>query len=323
MRIYDFRLQLFGEGGDAAPAGDNGNAGVTEQVAAAPAPVYKKRQGINRLDRPKQVNQTAPAEQPAAAAQGDSGTPAAEGSERKSFDDLIKGDYKKDFDDKVQDIVRRRLKGSEKTQQRLDSLEPLVKILAEKYGISADGEIDPQSIMTAVMDDNAMWEEKAMQKNMTVDEYKEWNKEHRDYERLKQEESQRQKVQASQAAFQTIMEEANSLKTKYPDLDFGKEMADQKFCEEVAFYQRRGESHPFQKAYESRHFDELMSRMAQTAQKTSIKQVADAVAANKARPAENGAAQSGIATVTDPSKFTKKDFESIKKRMLKGERIVF
>ena len=240
MRIYDFRLQLFGEGGDAAPAGDNGSTGVTEQVAAAPeVPVYKKRQGINRLDRQKLVQQTAPAEQPAPDV--DSGTPAAQGSDRASFDELIKGDYKKDFDDRVQDIVRRRMKGTEKTKQRLDSLEPVVKLLAEKYGLAADGEIDPQSIVDAIMDDNAMWEEKAMQKNMTVDEFKEWNKEHRDYERLKQQESQRQQMQASQQAFQTIMEEANTLKSKYPDLDFGREMADQKFCEEVAFYQRRGD----------------------------------------------------------------------------------
>lgn len=322
MSIYKFYLQLFGEGGDAAPAGDNGSTGVTEQAAAAPeVPVYKKRQGINRLDRQKPVQQTAPAEQPAPDV--DSGTPAAQGSDRASFDELIKGDYKKDFDDRVQDIVRRRMKGTEKTKQRLDSLEPVVKLLAEKYGLAADGEIDPQSIMDAIMDDNAMWEEKAMQKNMTVDEYKEWNKEHRDYERLKQEESQRQQAQASQSAFNTIMEEANALKTKYPDLDFGKEMADKKFCEEVAFYQRRGDSNPFQRAYESRHFDELMSRMATTAQKTSIKQVADAVAANKARPAENGAAQSGIATMVDPSKFKKKDFEDIKKRMLRGEKVTF
>lgn len=322
MSIYKFYLQLFGEGGDAAPAGDNGSTGVTEQVAAAPeVPVYKKRQGINRLDRQKLVQQTAPAEQPAPDV--DSGTPAAQGSDRASFDELIKGDYKKDFDDRVQDIVRRRMKGTEKTKQRLDSLEPVVKLLAEKYGLAADGEIDPQSIVDAIMDDNAMWEEKAMQKNMTVDEFKEWNKEHRDYERLKQQESQRQQMQASQQAFQTIMEEANTLKSKYPDLDFGREMADQKFCEEVAFYQRRGDPNPFQRAYESRHFDELMSRMATTAQKTSIKQVADAVAANKARPAENGAAQSGIATMVDPSKFKKKDFEDIKKRMLRGERVTF
>ena len=322
MSIYKFYLQLFGEGGDAAPAGDNSNTGVTEQVAAAPeVPVYKKRQGINRLDRQKLVQQTAPSEQPAPDV--DSGTPAAQGSDRASFDELIKGDYKKDFDDRVQDIVRRRMKGTEKTKQRLDSLEPVVKLLAEKYGLAADGEIDPQSIVDAIMDDNAMWEEKAMQKNMTVDEFKEWNKEHRDYERLKQQESQRQQMQASQQAFQTIMEEANTLKSKYPDLDFGREMADQKFCEEVAFYQRRGDPNPFQRAYESRHFDELMSRMATTAQKTSIKQVADAVAANKARPAENGAAQSGIATMVDPSKFKKKDFEDIKKRMLRGERVTF
>ena len=92
MSIYKFYLQLFGEGGDAAPAGDNGSTGVTEQVAAAPeVPVYKKRQGINRLDRQKPVQQTAPAEQPAPDV--DSGTPAAQGSDRASFDELIKGDY--------------------------------------------------------------------------------------------------------------------------------------------------------------------------------------------------------------------------------------
>lgn len=323
MGIYELNLQLFADANADGGQESGVAANAAEQAAAAP-PVYKKRQGINRLSQPVPTQQAAPAEQPGAEGSGDGGTPAAAGSDqRKSFDELIKDEYKEDFDKRVQDIIKRRMKGSDKAKQRLDSLEPLVQLLAEKYGITSEGEIDPQSIMSAVMDDNAIWEEAAMKKNMPVEEYKEWNKEHRDYERLKQEERQRQKMQASQTAFQTVMEEANALKAKYPDLDFGTEMADQKFCEEVAFFQRRGDPNPFQKAYESRHFDELMSRMAQTAQKTSIKQVADAVAANKARPAENGAAQSGIATVTDPSKFTKKDFDEIKKRMLRGEKITF
>lgn len=325
MGIYNINLQLFAEG-DAAQDGGQASgvaAQAAEQAAAAQkSPVYKKRQGINRLSQPEKPQHTAPAEQPGADRTGDSGTPAAE-PERRSFDDLIKAEYKDDFDSRVQDIIKRRMKGTEKAKQRLDSLEPLVQLLAEKYGITSDGEIDPQSIISAVMDDNAIWEEAAMKKNMPVEEYKQWAKEHRDYERLKQDERQRQQMQASQNAFQTVMEEATALKAKYPDLDFSAEMADQKFCEEVAFFQRRGDPNPFQKAYESRHFDELMSRMAQTAQQKSIKQVADTVAANKARPAENGAAQSGIATITDPSKFRKKDFDEIKKRMLRGEKVTF
>lgn len=321
MEYRDFDLQLFGDG-DAAPAGGEGITGATEQAAAAPElPVYKKRQGINKLNRQKQEAPAAAAEQQEPQAD-DSVTLGAQES-KASFDDLIKGDYKQDFDNRVQDIVKRRMKGSEKAKQRLDSLEPLVKVLAEKYGIAADDEIDPQSIMNAIMDDDSMWEEAAMKKGMPVDEFKEWNREHREYQELKEEKRMQQESAASAQAFRTIQDEATALMTKYPTLDFAQEMSDPKFCEEVAFHQRRGEKNPFQKAYESKHFEELMGQLTRSAQQHAVKQVADNVAANRARPAENGAAQSGVATVIDPSTFKAKDFADIRKRMARGEKITF
>lgn len=291
-----FDLQLFADG-------DAGGTGDSAQAAAV--------QGTETTE-----NNVA----------NESGTPAA--PERIPFDELIKGEYKADYDARVQDIVKKRLKGSEETKKKLESLNPLLFALREKYGLTDQD--DPQKILDAVLDDDDVWERQAMDQDMDVAAYKKLNRANlenkilreREQQRLNEIEQQRSE-EAGQRAFNTILQEADALKSKYPSLDFSKEMSDPKFCEEVAFWQRRGDPKPFQRAYESRHFDEIMTHMAQTATQTSAKKVADAVAANKNRPAENGLAQGGIKSTFDPTKLTKQQRAEIRKRVARGEQICF
>ena len=82
-------LQLFAEGGaGAAGTGVSGSDAGSQTGDAA-------RQAAGAQQQDGKIS-----------AGTDGGTPA-----RASFDDLIKGDYKQDFDAKVQKIVQNRLKG--------------------------------------------------------------------------------------------------------------------------------------------------------------------------------------------------------------------
>ena len=61
--------------------------------------------------------------------------PVAEGEETKpkSFDELINGEYKKDFDSKVKEIVQKRFKNAKDSEAKLKAYEPFLEILNKKY----------------------------------------------------------------------------------------------------------------------------------------------------------------------------------------------
>ena len=57
--------------------------------------------------------------------------------ETKSFEELIKGEYKKDFDERVQNIINQRFKDHKSLQEKLEKLGPLEEFLTKRYGKEA------------------------------------------------------------------------------------------------------------------------------------------------------------------------------------------
>lgn len=53
------------------------------------------------------------------------------------FDRLIRGQFRQQYNARVQDIVQKRLKGQQKTLEQYEALEPTLNLLAEKYGVEA------------------------------------------------------------------------------------------------------------------------------------------------------------------------------------------
>ena len=132
MRLK-LRLQMFAEGGEGSAAGaaDAGaQAGVQPE---SPAP-ENKRQKRNPLQNVKYGRQLP--EQKAEVQQQDAKAQVA-AAQTESFDELIRGKYKQDFDARVQAIVQDRLKNSKKSDETLSKLQPVLPMLGSQYGIDA------------------------------------------------------------------------------------------------------------------------------------------------------------------------------------------
>ena len=112
MRLK-LRLQMFAEGGDGSAAGAaeaGAQAGVQPE---SPAP-ENKRQKRNPLQNVKYGRQLP--EQQAEEQQQDAQAQVAS-AQTESFDELIHGKYKQDFDARVQAIVQDRLKNSKRSDE--------------------------------------------------------------------------------------------------------------------------------------------------------------------------------------------------------------
>ena len=57
------------------------------------------------------------------------------------FDALIQGKYKEQYQEKVRDILQKRLKGSKETVEKYNAVAPTLTLLAQKYGV-AEGDAE-------------------------------------------------------------------------------------------------------------------------------------------------------------------------------------
>ena len=75
-----------------------------------------------------------------------------------SFDDLIKGEYKKDFKKATSNIVKKRVSKVQsqldEANARFDSLKPMLDALGEKYRVDPS---DIESLNNAILNDKALY----------------------------------------------------------------------------------------------------------------------------------------------------------------------
>lgn len=292
------RFQLFAEDG-AAAEGDfsTGDAATTAEGTETGA------------DTGEGAPQDAPAE-------GDGQEPSGE-----SWESLIKGKYKKEYGRSVQQAVFKRMKNH---QAERDALDPIVRGLAQKYGIrpNPDGGIPIEAVSQAFLNDNAQYEKEAYERGMSVDDLRQMKQLERENERLRQ----AQAAEENNRYWSDMERQAEDLKETFPDLDFAHEMENPEFAQQLAFYKGADPEHSVERAYRNVHFDEIMSGMvAYTANRVSSR-ISRAIQSGSRRPAENGSAggtSTGKAGAVDPSKLTQEQIADINRRAQRGERITF
>ena len=114
------------------------------------------------------------------------------------------------------------------------------------------------------------------------------------------------------------MQQADSLKAVYPTFDLNAEV------ENPQFRQLLRSGIDVRTAYEVIHKDEIIPAAMQFTAKTVEQKIANKIASGGSRPAENGMANQGAATVkSDVSKLTRADREEIIRRVQRGEKIRF
>lgn len=293
-RLLSINLRLFDDGG--AGAG-NGAAGSS----AAPATNQQLQQNVQQ--------QTA--------AQGQGPTPAQKAAD---FERLIKGDYKDEFDARTQKIIDTRFKdykALESQAQTLKNLDPVIDLLATKYGVDRN---DLQALTKAMEDDKSYFEDEAIKRGMTVEQYKQIRAVERENLELRRAADARQRQEQADQIINLWNQQTEECRKFYPNFSLETEVTNPNTGKRFEALIKSGVD--VKTAYEVIHNDEIMTNaMSYTAQKVQQMTVND-IKARGMRPAENGGGGSAAnMTKSDPSKFTRADREKLARRALRGERI--
>lgn len=299
-------LQLFAEEGEAATAvGSNTGAIGDAATTAEPAADTGVATG-------------------AAAQQAAPATASDEGAE--TFDSLIKGKYKKEYDAHMKSAFKDRFKKQTQAQQSLQNqinrIDPVVRMIAGKYGIApgTDGSIDIGALEAKMQADDSLLEKEAFDRGVSVDNLRQLKSiEARERSLQQMEQQARQQQQFAQ-----IEAEGDALKQMYDSFDLDTEMADPNFASMVATLANSGFPNPVRTAYESIHRDQIMQNAMQYATEQAASKVAASVASGKSRPKENGTGSRASGTTSvDLSKLSPQQINDYIARSRRGEKITF
>lgn len=309
MKIHTYipmlSLQIFAEGTAGAGTGDGGTAqgqGVTEAVAlpqkGVKNPLSDVKYGIQEEEAPTATVQT-----------------AAQPDRNAEFEKLIKGEYKDLYDARVQNIVRNRLKGPKETVDKFNALTPTLELLANKYGVEAG---DIEALNKAIEEDDSYYEQEALEKGMTVKDLKAFKQIQKENAALKAQMDEAQRQENGKKLYATWMQQADEAKKVYPSFDMRTEMNNPKFVDLLR------SNIDVRTAYEVLHKDEIIPAAMQFTAQTVESKIAKKIAANGARPAENGMnSQSAAVVKSDVSQLSRADRDEIRRRVARGEKIRF
>lgn len=311
-----FDLQLFAEGdggamsapvsSDAGSAPDTAAGSQTAETQPATAPMGKckanplanVRYGIQpEAEQPAPIEEQAPQQE----------------TQRASFDDLIAGEYKDDYQAKIQATIQERLKGS---KQREEKMTPLLQALSEQYGKDAS---DIDGIVEAFTNDPSRYEKEALEQGITPEYAARLAKLKRMEDASKAAEEAARQEQMLQAHYHSLEQQAEAMKELYPGFDLQRELQNEKFYKWTL--PEGGMS--VEEAYMALHGREIAAAGMKYAVERSAQKVASSVASNARRPAEGGMQRAAAVEVkSDPRQFTKADKEEIRRRVRMGEKIV-
>lgn len=309
--MFRMNLRLF-DGGAAAGASAGGATGGTASGSNA---------GVADQSKPEKVVYGIQDAEPTEAATQEETTTNNDAQKTKSdpvdkgkaFEDMIKGDYKEQFDARVKQILDKRFKDHGELAQFKNDSQEILDLMFAKYGVK-----DIKSLQKAVQEDDSYFEEAAEAENLTVDQYKyklKLEKENAAKDKALKEIERRENANRAYAEWQR---QSESLKTRYPNFSLENEAKNPQF---VRLLQNGID---VKTAFETIHHDEILSgAMMQTANAVR-KNVTDSIKARGLRPSENGInAQAGVIVKNDVTKLTPKDRAEIARQARMGKTIKF
>lgn len=324
--LYDVCLNLFDEGGAAAEGAPQPSGGSTLPGAKNPSAAGKGRAksaladvkyGKQASTSPVSVESTDPGDPQAAAGEKETETVTSDPlADRKAkFDELINGEFKDEFSSRTQKIINERFKQVKQLESEYEKVQPLIDLLGTRYGIQ-DGKVE--SIVKAVQEDDAFYEQAAMERGMSVDQYKYMLRMEAENRALRKTREEMERRKNADAVYAGWMQEAESVKSLYPGFDMQAELGNPEFTKLL------GAGVGVKAAFQALHHDEIMAGAMQYTAQTIKKKTADNIASRQQRPSENGlGAQAGVSVKSDVSKLTRADRAEIARRAARGENIAF
>ena len=326
-----FWLQLFAGEGAGASGGEGGEGGAVSGVNEGVVPEHQRllelgvpeeklRKRAKRANAklpegavrtaPKQAQEQKPQEQVATAKENPTEEKPTENPAptRMSWDEIMADP---EYNKQMQMTVQSRLKSAKQAEEALAKMAPALEVLARKHGLDPNNP-DYEALAKAVNDDDAYYEDKALELGVSIDAAKRIDQQERDNARKQQEEARNLEQQKLRNHFVKLEQQGEALKKVFPNFDLRTELQNPVFARMTS--PNVGVS--VEDAYHAIHRKEIMSRgMQVTAQQTAQK-ISNAIQAGSRRPDENGTSgQAASVTTFDYSKASKQQRDALKREI--------
>ena len=327
-------LQLFaGEGGGAAggtgaSGGESGEggavSGATDGVAAehqrllelgVPEEKLRKRAKRASAKLPEGAVRTAPKEVAKPQEQVATATenPTEEKTEattpaRMSWDEIMADP---EYNKQMQSVVQSRLKNAKAAEESLAKLAPALELLARRHGLDAEN-MDYEAIAKAINDDDAYYEDLALEKGVTLETAKRIDQQERDHARQQREEARNLEQQKLHNHFKKLEQQGEALKKVFPNFDLRTELQNPKFAQMTS----PNSLMSLEDAYYAVHRREIDAARSQVIAQQTTQKLSNAIQAGSRRPDENGTSgQSASVTTFDYSKASKAQRDQLKREI--------
>jgi uncharacterized protein YajQ (UPF0234 family) len=229
-------------------------------------------------------------------------------TKRMSWEEIMKDP---EYNKEMQAVVRSRLKSEKSAEEALGKMAPAIEVMARKYGLDAKN-MDYEALAKAINDDDAYYEDKALEMGVSVETAKKVDQMERDTERKKAEQNKTIQEQMIQQHFVKLEQQAEAMKTVFPNFDLRTELQNPAFARMTA----PGVGISVEDAYYAIHRNEIQTAAMQvTAQKTAEK-ISNAIQSGSRRPDESGtSSQAPSVSTFDYRNASRDQREALKKRI--------
>ena len=325
-----FWLQLFaGEGAGASAGGEGGGDGAVSGVDGVAAehqrllelgvPEEKLRKRAKRANAklpegavrtaPKQAETQKPQEQVATATEN----PTEDKTEtpsptRMSWDEIMADP---EYNKQMQLTVQSRLKNAKNAEEALAKIAPALEVLARKHG-QDPANPDYEALAKAINDDDAYYEDKALEMGVTVETAKRIDQQERDTARQQKQEAINLEQQKLRNHFVKLEQQAEALKKVFPNFDLRTELQNPKFAQMTS----PNSLMSLEDAYYAVHRREIDAARSQVIAQQTTQKLSNAIQAGSRRPDENGTSgQSASVTTFDYSRASKAQRDALKQQI--------
>lgn len=306
-------------GGEGAPTGDNGAVAAEQQrlrELGVPESKLRKRaqrasarlpEGAVKSSAPKEEESAPKAEEQVAAAENPT-EETVTAPTRMSWDEIMADP---EYNRQMQSVVQSRLRSAKEAEGNLAKLTPALELLARKHGMNTEN-MDYDALAKAISEDDAYYEDKALEMGVSVETAKKIDQQEREAGRQQREAERTLEQQRIQQHIQSLEQQGEAMKKIFPSFDLRKELQNPAFARMTS--PSGGVS--VEAAYYAVHHQELQTAAMQETAKRTAQNISNAIRSGSHRPDENGiSGQAPSVTTFDYRNASAEQRNALKKRI--------
>lgn len=313
-------LQLFAEGDGEGTGGTAPDAGEELRALGVPEEKIRKRAGQTAGRRQQTADAPQPQPEPEAARQEQDAAAEEQKNSpgRMTWEEIMKDP---EYNGRMQQVVRDRLRESRGAQDNLRALEPALELLADRYHLDA-GNLDAAALAKAITEDSSFYEQRAEELGVSPDMARRMDQMERFERRQREMQEDMARQQAQMEHFRGLVQQEAAMRELVPDFDLRRELENSTFARLTA----PGVGISVQDAYFAVHRKEMQEQIQRQATQETAQKLAASIQANQGRPRENGtSAQAQSTGQVDYRHMPRQQREELKERIrmaaARGEKV--